>query len=323
MKVLITGGAGFIGSHLVRFHLQRGDDVIVIDNLSTGNLKNLQNTNHDERLTIIQEEIVNCHDLPTLLVDVERVYHMAAIVGVQKVLKEPVDTITQNINSLIYLLRTISELSSYPRVIVASSSEVYGDNCIEKAENEPLLLSDASEITHAYAISKLANESTAKAFFHEFNLPVTILRLFNTIGPKQTGRYGMVAPCLTQQALQNAALTIYGNGEQTRSFCDVRDMVAMIDKLCVTEKSIGEVVNIGNNLEVSINQLAETIIELLGSKSEMTYMSFEQAFGPGYHDTQRRKPNLEKLKMLIGYEYQYTLEQTVLDIATSIQNMEN
>ncbi|HAT1949654.1 TPA: NAD-dependent epimerase/dehydratase family protein [Legionella pneumophila] len=316
--ILITGGCGFIGSHLAAFHLEQGDEVLVVDNMSSGSDGNLRIYQDNPLLHIEQNDILSWPDLTKATGWADRIYHMAAIVGIFKVLSEPVNVIRTNIGGAQRLLDAIVESGSRARVLLASSSSVYG--AIKRAdlsEEDDLIVKMKNYSLSTYMISKVTQEAIALAFYRTYQIPLTLVRLFNVIGPRQTGRYGMVVPRFVQQACNNKPMTVFGDGTQTRSFCDVRDAVKAMDRLLDTSKSIGEIINVGNTQEISISKLAELVKIRTKSSSNIQYISYEEAYGPGFRDTTQRKPNLSKLCSMISYKPSWTLENTIDDLASA------
>jgi len=317
MHTLITGGAGFIGSNLVAHHLNKGDSVAVIDDLSTGNIENIKGFLDNPQFSFHQQDLVTWNGLSDALQNADRVYHFAAIVGMFHVLECPVETLNVNINGTLRLFETIYKLGIKPLTLVASSSEVYGDQHRELKETSHITM-EGSQTSHAaYAISKLSQESIALAFWHKHQLPCIVLRLFNTVGKNQLSRYGMVIPRFIKQALHHENITIFGDGTQKRAFCDVRDSVNLITLLANNPASIGEIVNVGNDVEISINDLAKLIKKVTASQSSLTYTPFEVAYHNDYMKITERKPSIEKLIGLTNYTYQWNIEKTIEDIVES------
>jgi len=320
MHILVTGGSGFIGSHLVAYHLAKGDQVQAIDDLSTGSIKNIAPFLSNPAFQFEQADILTWPHLEKAVQWADRIYHLAAIVGIHRVLSEPLRVMTVNINGCERLLHTISSTKARPKVIIASSSSVYG------LSHKPLL-NEEDELTInfiaypilGYALSKITDEALGLAYYRTANLPVTLVRLFNTIGPRQTGRYGMVVPRFIQQALQNEAITIYGDGEQTRSFCDVRDIITALDKLANKPESSGEIINVGHDTPISINRLAELIRSKAKSNSEIKHLSYREAYGEEFTDIKQRRPDLTKLYKLTDFKHQWTLEATIDDLIKNYQ----
>ena len=317
MHVLITGGAGFIGSHIAEYHLNRGDQVYVIDDLSTGTMENIAGFMDNPHFQFEQDNILTCAHLARAVFWADRIYHMAAVIGFFRVLENPIDVLATNISGCERLLRAVAEDKWRPRVVIASSSSVYGGNTkVPHSEEDELILKSAAHSLWSYSISKLADESFALAYIRKKNARINIVRFFNTIGPRQTGRYGMVVPRLVHQAISGKPLTVYGDGEQTRSFCDVRDTVAMLDALVNNDKSVNEIVNLGNDHETSINELALLIKKITQSDSLIEHVSYEEAYNEQLlDDTRRRVPCLNKLKSLVSYKHQWSLKDTIQDLA--------
>ncbi len=308
MRVLVTGGAGFIGSHLCDALVKRGDQVFVLDDLSTGRFENIE---HLDGLTCIIDTAMNQEIVRDLVRDVDVVYHLAATVGVQLVVEKPIHTIINNIRSTEIVLE---EACRYRRkLLFTSTSEVYGKGSREIFnENDDRVIGPTHRHRWCYAASKALDEFLALAYWHEKRHPVVVVRLFNTVGPRQTGRYGMVIPNLVRQALDNRPLTVFGDGKQSRCFTYVGDVVPALVTLMDRNDVNGEVFNIGSNQQVTIEDLARLIIEQCGSQSEITYVPYEKAYGPGYEDMQHRAPCLEKIGQAIGYQPTTSLKQ-ILD----------
>lgn len=312
MRILVTGGCGFIGSHLADFYLRQGDEVRVVDDLSTGSLQNISSFCDNAKFQFNKSNILTWNDLKQSVAWADRIYHMAAVVGVYRVLNEPINVFTVNINGCEKLFEAISASGSKARVIIASSSSVYGHSTkiLLSEDNDLLLKSDKNPLRN-YALSKIVNEELAIAYYHSEKIPTTIVRLFNTIGPRQTGSYGMVVPRFIQQACQGRPITIYGDGTQTRSFCDVRDVITAFNLLANQPDSIGQVVNVGHDEEITINDLAKLIKQQANSASEIQYIPFIEAYGQAFSDIKQRRPDLTKLYQLTNFKYQWTLEKTI------------
>ncbi len=297
MRALITGGAGFIGSHLAERLLGRGDEVLLMDDLSTGSMENIRHLKKFERMHYFLEPIENRQLLAELVDEADVIFHLAAAVGVRLIVESPVRTIETNVNGTQLVLEAACKKRKL--VFTASTSEVYGKNInVPFHEDADLVLGPTTKGRWSYAASKALDEFLALSYWKEKRQPVVIARLFNTVGPRQTGRYGMVMPTLVGQALGNAPLTVYGTGKQSRCFCDVRDTVEAILRLIATDRAVGEVVNIGSDFEISIEDLAQVIRERTNSTSPVTYIPYDQAYEPGFEDMPRRVPCLEKLKSL-------------------------
>ncbi|MGD0404695.1 MAG: GDP-mannose 4,6-dehydratase [Candidatus Acidiferrales bacterium] len=300
MRNLITGGAGFIGSHLAEALLARGDEVFILDDLSTGSVENIRHLKKHERFHHVFDSIMNKHLLAEMVDECDVVFHLAAAVGVRLIVESPVRTIETNVHGTQYVLDAASKKKKL--VFAASTSEVYGkSDKVPFHEDADLVLGPTSKGRWSYAASKALDEFLALSYWKERKQPVVVARLFNTVGPRQTGRYGMVLPNFVRQALEGEPITVYGTGKQSRCFCDVRDSVQAILRLVATEKAIGEVVNIGNTHEISIEGLAELVKERTKSKSPITYVPYDQAYEPGFEDMPRRVPALGKLQQLTGF----------------------
>jgi len=322
MNIFITGGAGFIGSNLAMYHLAKGDSVHVVDDLSTGSLENLQLCRKHQNFSFTRADLLVWSELKAAVKAANRIYHLAAIVGVKKVLEDPRRVMSINIASTERVLRAVDEVNPNSKVLVASSSEVYGFN--EKSgfsETDDVVLKSGGRLRWCYAVTKLADEYHAYSFVKSSNLNISIVRLFNTIGPHQTGKYGMVVPSFVKQAVQNLPVTVYGDGTQTRSFCDVRDTIRALDLLMSCEQANGEIVNVGNDREISILSLAQLVIERAHSQSEVHFETYEQAYGESFEDITHRRPILQKLENLTGFKPQWTLEQTLDDLIERARKM--
>src|ERR1051326_128601 len=298
--ILVTGGAGFIGSHLVESLLADGKSVVVIDDCSTGSLDNLKTVERHPRLRVIESKISTCADLPALVEQAEGIFHLAAAVGVQLVIDSPVRTLQTNLHETEVILEAASR-RQVP-LLLTSTSEVYGKSGKQVlSENDDLLIGPPWLTRWSYACSKLMDEFMALAYFREKGSPVVIARLFNTVGPRQTGRYGMVLPRFIAAAKKGQPLRVFGDGCQTRCFCFVGDTVEALMRLSRCGAGRGQVFNIGSNEEISIRALAEQVIQSLGSGSTVELVPYEKAYGPGFEDMPKRKPSLDKLEAAIGF----------------------
>ncbi|WP_027715010.1 NAD(P)-dependent oxidoreductase [Desulfuromonas sp. TF] len=321
MHVLITGGAGFIGSQLAEYHLDRGDKVHVVDDLSTGSKENIEEFAEKPGFHFDEADILTWPGLEKAAAWADRVYHMAAVVGVYRVLAEPIKVLSTNIAGTERLLRAIHAGGWSPQVILASTSEVYGHTeARELREDAPLVIQSGARSRWNYAVSKLADEALGLSYARKHGLQITIVRFCNTIGPRQTGRYGMVLPRFVAQALRGEPLTVYGDGNQTRSFCDVRDTVAALDALASNPASGGEIVNVGNNREISILDLAKLIIRTAESTSKIKKIPYLEAYGEDFEDITHRRPALDKLFGLTDFSHNWTLEETVQDLLDRSRN---
>ena len=298
MRALVTGGAGFIGSHLCDALVARGDQVVVLDDLSTGRFQNIE---HLDGITTIIDSTLSQEIVRDLVRDVDVVYHLAATVGVNLVVDQPIQTIVNNIRGTEVVLE---EACRYRRkLLMTSTSEVYGKGTREVfQEDDDRVIGPTHHHRWCYAASKAIDEFLAFAYWHEKRHPVVVARLFNTVGPRQTGRYGMVIPRLVSQALEGKPLTVYGDGKQSRCFTYVGDVVPALVQLMLASHVNGDVFNIGSAHPVTIAELAERIIARCGSASEIQYIPYNEAFGPGYEDMRHRAPCLEKIRSAIGYE---------------------
>ena len=300
MNVLITGGAGFIGSHLAETLLMRGERVIILDDLSTGSVRNIRHLRSHPRVECHFESMMDRLLLCELVDEADIIYHLAAAVGVRRIIESPVRTIETNVRGTEYVLECAAKKKK--PVFVASTSEVYGKNGHAAfREDDDIVLGSSSRSRWSYATSKLLDEFLALAYWKEKGVPVIIGRLFNTVGPRQTGRYGMVLPTFVRQALEDTPITVFGDGSQTRCFGYVGDVVEAIIRLCSCPAAIGQVVNIGNDEEISIQALAQLIKDRLRSSSKIRFLSYDEAYAPGFEDMQRRVPCVDKLLALTGY----------------------
>lgn len=309
--VLVTGGAGFIGAHLVERLLADGKSVLVIDDLSTGSLENLKAVNGHARLRFIQSRISACADLPELAARAEFIFHLAATVGVELVVQSALHVLEASFNETQILLR--AALKNSTPLLLTSTSEVYGKSAKpEFSEEDDLLIGPPGQSRWSYACSKLTDEFLALAYAREKGLPVTIARLFNTVGPRQTGRYGMVLPRFIASAQAGEPLRVYGDGAQTRCFCLVHDVVESLVRLQNCPAARGEIFNIGGTEEVSILQLAQLVVETLNSKSKIELIPYDQAYAPGFDDMRRRKPRVEKLDRTVAFRPKTSLRDIIL-----------
>jgi UDP-glucose 4-epimerase len=307
LRVLITGGAGFIGSHLADAYLQRGDEVLVIDDLSTGTIENIRHLKNNPRFQYTIDSVHNQPVTAELVDQCDVVVHLAAAVGVKLIVESPVRTIETNVRGTEVVLALANKKQK--RVLIASTSEVYGlSTDIPFKEDGNLVMGATTKGRWSYACSKAIDEFLALAYWREKKLPTTIVRLFNTVGPRQTGRYGMVIPTFVKQALAGRPITVYGNGKQTRCFGYVGDVVGALIKLMDHAESVGQVYNIGSTEEISIVKLAEKVKELTNSDSEIVFVPYDDAYEEGFEDMPRRVPDTSKIKRLVGFQPKMTLE---------------
>ena len=300
MNILITGGAGFIGSHLADALLERGDSVAVIDNLSTGSIRNLAAAKAHPRFTYTIGDVADRRLLAELVDDADVIFHLAAAVGVKLIVERPVHTISTNLKGTEVVLDLAAKKGK--KVILASTSEVYGKSRdLPYSEGQDLVIGPSHRARWAYACSKAMDEFMALAYHREHGLPVVILRLFNTVGPRQTGRYGMVIPTFVGQALRGESITVYGDGEQRRCFAHVGDVVRCMVALLDAPAAVGRVVNIGSSQEISINDLAERVKALTKSASQITHTPYSEAYAEGFEDMRRRIPDTAQLVSLVGF----------------------
>jgi UDP-glucose 4-epimerase len=310
---LVTGGAGFIGSHLIESLLAEGHRVFAVDDLSTGRERNLSSVAGHPNFHFARTTITDSVVIDRLAAESDVIVHLAAAVGVKLIVDHPVHTIETNINGTDQVLRAAVRYRC--RVLLASTSEVYGKGSkIPFSEDDDVLLGPTAKNRWSYAASKMVDEFLALAYHREFGLPVTIFRLFNTVGPRQRGRYGMVVPRLVKQALAGEPLTVYGSGEQSRCFCDVRDVVEAIIALSRHPDALGRVFNIGSTEEITILALAERVQALTGSSSSVVRVPYEQAYAPGFEDMQRRVPDLTGIRSLLDWRPRRALEEILTSV---------
>ena len=317
MRYLVTGGAGFIGSHLIESLINRSDQVVVLDNLSTGSSKNLSKV--ADQITVHNGSILDQQLVDKLVADCDYVIHLAAALGVFNIVNKPLESLKTNLQGSEIILQAADKYRK--PVLIASTSEIYGKN-----EKVPLNEEDDRIIGHplksrwSYSEAKAVDESLAYFYHLENKLPVRIVRFFNTVGPRQVGHYGMVVPRFIEAALKNEPLSIYGSGEQIRCFCHVSDVIRALLLVIDSDQAVGEVFNIGNNQQSSINQLADRVISLLGSKSKIEKIPYADAYPQGFEDMQRRVPDISKIKRVLGWSPQLDLDQIIKDIAASYPN---
>lgn len=327
MRYLITGGAGFIGSHLTDRLIEQGHHVHVLDNLSTGRLDNVEQWIDHDRFALTVGSVLDEHTLEQEVEACDRIVHLAAAVGVKRIMETPVETIQTNVGGT----ENVLQFARYhdKKVLIASTSEVYGkamskdDSLNALHETGDWTLGATSKRRWAYACSKAMDEFLAQAYHDEYGLPVICTRFFNTVGPRQSSRYGMVIPTFVERALADAPIQVHGDGTQTRCFTHVNDAVRAVLKLFDTPEAEGEVFNVGRRDEISINQLAERVIDLAGSASEITHIPYEEVYGPGFEDMKRRTPDISKLKAAIDFEPAFSLEDILLEVIEDVQTRAN
>ncbi|MDP1720455.1 MAG: GDP-mannose 4,6-dehydratase [Candidatus Nanopelagicaceae bacterium] len=318
MRVLITGGAGFIGSHLTDRLISDGHDVTVLDNLETGRIENLADASTSGRLTFIEGSVLDGEVVEKLAGETDFIYHLAAAVGVFNILERPLASLMTNLRGTEIVLDAALKFSR--PILVASSSEVYGKNTSDSLhEDDNRILGSPLMIRWSYSQAKAIDETLAYAYWQEKKLPTRIVRFFNTVGPRQLGAYGMVVPRFVAAALDNEEITIYGDGNQTRCFGHVADIIDALISVANSEKTIGTVVNIGNDEEISINDLAKKIIEMTDSTSKIVYLSYADAYKSGFEDMERRVPNIQRIKKLTGWVPTRNLETIIRDVADHLQ----
>ena len=313
MRALVTGGAGFIGSHLSDALLAQGHDVLILDNLSTGSIDNIAHLKGRHGFEYFIDTVNNEGLLAELIDRSDVVFHFAAAVGVKLIVEQPVYTIETNVHGTEVVLKHANKKKKL--VVLASTSEVYGkSNDVPFREDSDLVLGPTPKHRWAYACSKAIDEFLALAYWKERKLPVIIVRFFNTVGPRQTGQYGMVIPNFVRQALAGEAITVFGDGKQSRAFTHVADVVAALLKLVAEPKAIGQVINIGNMQEVTMTQLAERVRDLSGSTSVIKHIPYDEAYESGFEDMPRRVPDLSRVKGLIGYEPKHDLDDILVQV---------
>jgi len=318
VKALITGGAGFVGSHLADRLLQQGHEVHVLDNLSTGSIENIAHLKGTPGFSYVIDSVTNEPLLAEMIDRTDVVFHLAAAVGVKLIVEQPVHTIETNVHGTEVVLKHANKKKKL--VFIASTSEVYGKSTdVPFREGQDLVLGATAKHRWAYACSKLIDEFLALAYWKERKLPVVIVRLFNTVGPRQTGQYGMVLPTFVRQALAGHPITVFGDGTQSRSFTYVGDVVTALIKLAQEPRAVGEVFNIGNVGEVSILDLAEKVKAMTGSASPIQMVPYDKAYEAGFEDMPRRVPDISKIRDLIGYEPQLDLDQIIHSVIEHIR----
>jgi len=312
LNYLVTGGAGFIGSHLIEKLISRGDKVVILDDLSTGNIENLQNINHDIKIitgTILDFDLVN-----KVVAESDYVVNLAASLGVLNIVNKPLESLRVNLEGSANVIEAAAKYGK--PILIASTSEIYGKNVKESLnELDDRIIGHPLKSRWSYSEAKAVDESLAYFYYQEKKMPVRIVRFFNTVGPRQVGHYGMVVPRFVESAQKNEQLSVYGTGDQIRCFCHVADAVTALLLVMDSDKSIGQVFNIGNNQQISIMDLAKKVIEVTGSKSIIEKVAYEEAYPEGFEDMERRVPDISKIKSVLGWEPKINLDQIIKDIA--------
>jgi UDP-glucose 4-epimerase len=318
MRILVTGGAGFIGSHLCERLINDGHTVTAIDNFSTGRALNLLSLKGSTNFTLVEGSILDSNTLTPLIDNVDYVFHLAAAVGVFNIVNNPLASLLTNIRGTENVLEAAHKTQT--PVFLTSSSEVYGKNISDSLkESDDRILGSPVTLRWSYSEAKAIDESLAYAYFVEKQLETRIVRFFNTVGPRQLGAYGMVVPRFVKSAIANEPITIYGDGTQTRCFAHVFDVVDAVIAIAFADNTIGKVINIGNDFEISINSLAKKIIHETGSKSEIVYVPYEEAYGDGFEDMERRVPNIDLINQLVSWKPKRDLTTIISDISTEMK----
>jgi UDP-glucose 4-epimerase len=319
MRFLVTGGAGFIGSHLTDRLIADDSSVIILDDISTGRLENLNRYKNNSNFEYIEGSVLDQGLLEATVKKVDYIFHLAAAVGVFNIVNNPLASLVTNIRGTENILE--AALKKNTPVFLSSSSEVYGKNTSDSLkESDDRILGSPTTLRWSYSEAKAIDETLAFAYWTEKKLPTRIVRFFNTVGPRQVGAYGMVIPRFVSMALKNEPITIYGNGEQTRCFGHVYDVVDAVISVAFSDKTIGKVINIGNDFEISMNDLAKKIIKETGSKSEIKYIPYSEAYGEGFEDMERRVPNIDLIKSLTGWQPKRDLTQIIKDVAKDLHS---
>ena len=319
MKYLVTGGAGFIGSHVTDALIKRGDSVVVLDNLSTGNRKNIDHLVSNSSFKFVEGSILDLTVVDECVQSVDQVLHFAAAVGVFTIVDKPLESLMTNLKGTENILEAAHKHRK--EVLIASSSEIYGKNASGALHEESdRIIGSPLKSRWSYSEAKAIDESMAYFYYQEKKLAVRLVRFFNTVGPRQVGHYGMVVPRFVSAALKNEPLTVYGTGSQSRCFCHVYDAVAGVLAVIGTDVTLGEVFNIGNDEEITIENLAHEVIELTDSRSKIEKVLYEKAYNPGFEDMQRRVPDISKIKRIVGWTPKLSLDDIINDIATHIKD---
>ena len=312
MRYLVTGGAGFIGSHLTQALINLGNQVTVVDNLSTGNLQNLSEVK--EEIRYIHGNLLEKDSIEKLVSECDYVVHLAAALGVLNIVNNPLSSLKTNLQGTEIILELADKY--HKPVLIASTSEIYGKNDkVPLNEEDDRIIGHPLKSRWSYSEAKAVDESLAYFYYLENKLPIRIVRFFNTVGPRQVGHYGMVVPRFVSAALKNEPLSVYGSGDQIRCFCHVTDAVKALLLVMESDKAVGQVFNVGNNSQISIMELAKKVIEITGSKSSIEKIAYEQAYPEGFEDMQRRVPDISKIKRVLGWEPKINLDQIIKDIA--------
>jgi UDP-glucose 4-epimerase len=317
MRALITGGAGFIGRHLSERLLNAGHQVTAIDNFSTGSRANIAAFRDAENYRLVVGNICESELLPSLVLESDFVFHLAASLGVRLIVERPTRCMENNLRGTERVLQLAHDLGK--PVLIASTSEVYGKSSTACQEDQNLVFGNTRSLRWSYACSKALNEFMGIAYSRHQGLPLVIARLFNTVGPFQSAQYGMVVPRFVRAALANEPLEVYGDGQQSRCFCDVRDVTDALIALAQTERARGEVFNVGSDIEITVDELADRVIELTNSRSSKVYVPFETVYGRHFEETRRRVPDLTKIRQAIGYEPRVTLDETIIRIVRQME----
>lgn len=319
MRALITGGAGFIGSHLADELINNGKQVVILDNLSTGRLQNVAHLQDNPNCELVIDTVLNESLVDKLVERCDIIFHLAAAVGVELIVKKPLESLSTNIKGSEVVLEMANRY--HKKVLITSTSEIYGKNINGPLkEDDDRILGSPLKTRWSYSTAKAVDEMLAYVYWKEKNVPSVIVRLFNTVGSRQTGAYGMVMPRFITQALNSQTMTVYGTGTQSRCFVHVKDVTKALIKLTEEPKAVGEVFNIGSQEEIGIAQLAREIIKITKSRSKIEYIPYEKAYEEGFEDMQRRVPDITKIKKLIGFEPSYTLTEIIQDIVTYLKS---
>jgi UDP-glucose 4-epimerase len=319
VRILVTGGAGFIGSHLVDRLLNDDHQVTALDNIATGRLENLAAQKENTNFNFVNGSVLDQGVLTQHVQNIDYIFHLAAAVGVFTIVNKPLSSLITNIRGTENVLE-VASTKNIP-VFLSSSSEVYGKNISDSLrETDDRILGSPTTLRWSYSEAKAIDESLAFAYWTEKKLPTRIVRFFNTVGPRQVGSYGMVLPRFVASALKNEPIKIYGTGEQTRCFGHVSDVIEAVNAVAFSDKTIGQVINIGNNKEISMNNLAKTIVKITNSSSEIKYVPYAEAYGDGFEDMERRVPNIDLIDALTGWKPKKTLEDIIRDVAADVQN---